>query len=114
MKNLIKNRISNTHNFDNMPENKKRILDKFQEHLNADYKAFCVRHGINPSTNGMITYMIDKELIPISQIKRYTLQQEFEYLFPKKNHHKTKTVNMLADKFNISERAIWGILKRKK
>ena len=30
-----------------------------------------------------------------------------------KKHHKTNTVHCLSDKFNIPERTVWNILKRK-
>jgi len=96
-----------------MLENRKLILDKFQEHIDTDYHNFCERHQINPSTNALLTFLIDQNLIPAVSIKRYTVNQEFENLTEQFNSKKTKTVNALSDKFNIPERTIWGILKKK-
>lgn len=96
-----------------MTENRKLILDKFQEHLDMEYHLYCQRHHIEPSTQALITFLIDHNLIPPVSVKRYTVIQEFEELIKKMEHQKTKTVNVLSDKFNIPERTIWGILKKR-
>ena len=93
-------------------ENRKHIMDKFQEHLYASYISYCELHDISSSIPGFITFLIDHDLIPSTQIKRYTILKEFKTLFPKKQNHKTKTVHELAHRFNISERAVWSILKQ--
>lgn len=97
-----------------MAENNKLILDKFIEHLDTDYKMFCDRHYLEPATFSLVTFLIDKNLIPRANIKRYTVLQEFEELIEEKANHKTKTIHALSDKFNIPERTIWGILKKEK
>ncbi|HFA50772.1 MAG TPA: hypothetical protein ENJ95_17325 [Bacteroidetes bacterium] len=94
-----------------MTENRKHILDRFQEHLNLSYGTYCERHGIPESLPGLITFLIDQGLIPPVAVKRYAVLKEFEELYPAQGNHKTRTVNTLADKFNIPERTIWGILK---
>jgi DNA polymerase III alpha subunit len=95
-----------------MTESRKRILDAFQNHLYDSYEHFCTRHQVDPSTKGLITYLIDKDLIPSVAIKRFTITQEFDKIYPQQKKHKTKTINALSDKFNIPERTIWGILKK--
>ena len=65
-----------------MTENRKHIFDSFQAHLNLNYKSYCERHGISESIPGLITFLIDQELIPPVVIKRYTVLKEFEELFP--------------------------------
>lgn len=96
-----------------MAENRKRILDAFESHLFQNYTNYCQRQGEQPTTDGMITFLIDNNLIPAVAIKRFTILQEFDKLYPLKENHKTKTVYALSDKFNISERTIWNILKGK-
>lgn len=94
-----------------MAENRKQVLDKFQEHVELSYENYCDRHGIQKSFSGFISFLIDHELIGPVTIKRYTVIKEFKETYPLHNYHKTKTVLMLSDKFNIPERTIWGILK---
>lgn len=96
-----------------MSENRKRILDTFQQHLYQNYEKFCKRQDLQPTAQGLIIFLIDHDLIPPVTIKRYTVLQEFEEVFPKQEHHKTQTVHILSDRFNIPERTVWGILKKK-
>jgi len=93
-------------------ENRKLILDKFQEHVDATFQDFCGRHHIIPSTESLLTFLIDQNIISPTTIKHYTVQNEFEELFKHLKLQKTKTVCALSDKFNIPERTIWGILKK--
>jgi len=94
-----------------MADNRKLILDKFQEHVNISYNDFCRRHDIEASSESLITFLIDQNLIPAVSIKRFTVKQEFkqssELSIPK-----SKKIVALSDKFNIPERTIWGILKK--
>lgn len=91
--------------------NRKYIMDRFQSHLLDKYKEYCDRHRINESVNGLITFLIDQDLIPEKNIKYFTVLQEFDDIYPNEAFHKTRTVNTLADRFNLSERTVWGILK---
>ncbi|MBK8967064.1 MAG: hypothetical protein R3D58_04780 [Saprospiraceae bacterium] len=91
---------------------KKHILDRFQEHLQQDYEDYCRRHGIDSSAGfGLLTFLIDQELIPPVQIQRYTVRREFRQAYPEQDFHKTQTVHRLADRFQISERTVWSILR---
>lgn len=92
--------------------NRKYILDRFQQHLLKKYQSYCTRHNISDPVEGLITFLIDQELIPEKNIKDYTVRQEFDDIYPNEEYHKTRTVNALADRFNLSERSIWSILKR--
>jgi hypothetical protein len=67
-----------------------------------------------PTPSGIITYMIDKELIPVMKVRQFTVTKEFEDTYQAHNQHKTKTVYAISDKFNISERTVWNILKNNK
>lgn len=96
-----------------MTENRKRILDAFENRLFQSYEQYCQRQGENPSADGIVTFLIDHNLIPAVAIKRFTILQEFKELYPLKEKHKSKTIYALSDKFNISERTIWNILKGK-
>lgn len=96
-----------------MAENQQLILDKFQEHLQATFQGFCERHQLSNSTQSLITFLIDKNLISSVNIKRFTVTREFEELYQRKQMQKSSAINALSDKFNIPERTIWSILKKK-
>lgn len=95
-----------------MEGTRKLVLDKFEEHLKEFYGCWCEKHGINESNGHMVTFLIDQDLIPATKIQRFTILREFDRL-KKKNpfYQKTQTVNLLAHRFNISERTVWSILK---
>lgn len=94
-----------------MIEIRKHILDRFQEHIDISYKAYCKIHGAHKNEHGLITWLIDQELIPATLLQKYTLLKEFEELHIEKAIQKTAVVNVLAHRFNISERTVWSILK---
>lgn len=90
---------------------RKYILDRFQAHLLKKYQSYCDRHNISDEIEHLITFIIDQELISEKNIKHFTVLQEFDDIYPHEDYHKTRTVNALADRFNLSERTVWGILK---
>lgn len=95
-----------------MEEHRKYIMDRFQEHLKENFVRYCERHGIDQTDdNRLLSFLIDQDLIPATNIQRYTVLKEFEQLYPKQDKQKTLTVNILAHRFSISERTVWSILK---
>lgn len=92
-------------------EYRKHILDKFQEHLHRNFILYCERHGIDKTEDQLLAFLIDQELIPATHIQKYAVLKEFEKIYPEQSYRKTQTVNALADRFSISERTVWSILK---
>jgi hypothetical protein len=92
-------------------EPRKYILDRFQEHLRAAYEAYCARHGIEDTNEQFITFLIDQDLISISHLQRYTVIQEFEKLKAEVQCAKTQAVGTLANRFRLSERTVWSMLR---
>lgn len=92
--------------------NKKTILDQFQQYLISSYKEYCSKHNTTDDAMRLITYIIDQGLISSAVIKRYTIIREFNHEFAQNKQSKTAIVNNLADRFHISERSIWNILKQ--
>lgn len=97
-----------------MQEPKKYILDKFQEHLRQSFELFCRRHGIEKTDDQFITFLIDQNLISVSHLQRFTVCKEFEKLSGERMYAKTIIVDTLANRFSISERTVWSILKHLK
>ena len=86
-------------------------FDTFQKYLTHHYQLYCEEQQIPFSPEGLITFLIDHAVISSASIKKYTVKHEFDTLYPINKHHKTKTVETLARRFNISERSVWSILK---
>ena len=97
-----------------MHEPRKYILDKFQQHLLQSFEAFCTRHGIPKTDDHFITFLIDQNLISAQQLQRFTIFKEYEELCHEKGYTKSLIVDMLANRFGISERSVWAMLKQRK
>ncbi|WP_421795886.1 hypothetical protein [Haliscomenobacter sp.] len=91
--------------------NRKQILDLFEDQLFISYEDYCNKHELPPDYKGLITYIIDQELIHPSVIQKYTVLKEFNARCLGDRGQKTQTVEALADRFNLSSRTIWSILK---
>jgi len=92
-------------------EPRKYILDRFQEHLRIGYEAYCARHGLQNTSEQFITFLIDQDLISPAHLQRYTVIQEFEKLKSEHQCLKTQAVDTLANRFQLSERTIWSMLR---
>ncbi len=97
-----------------MQEPRKYILDRFQEHLSTSFDSFCKQHDIEKTDSLFVTYLIDQDLISPSHLQRYTVLREYEKISTEQNFPKTQAVDALANRFRISERTVWSILKRDK
>lgn len=94
-----------------MSDYRKSLIDCFESHLQKEYQEYCNRHHIDASIPGMITFMVDRQLIPESNIRKFAILREFHPVFEKTDQHKTSAVEALADRFNLSERTVWSILR---
>ena len=89
---------------------RKTLIDKFQEHLLIAYSSHCLKHQALESREGFISFLIDQDLIPSPQRKRYAVWKEFQNQYcPSKS--KTAVIRNIADIFNISERHTWSLIK---
>ena len=96
----------------NMLQDKKIMLDAFQQYLLLDYHHYCTRHEADATISAFITFVIDKNLLSSKAIRKYTIMREFKSLYPESGKKKTTIVNGLADRFHVSERSIWAMLKK--
>jgi hypothetical protein len=90
---------------------KKHLIDKFQEHLDAQYEEYCRRHDMVKNEHQLVGYLIDQMLITSTNLQRYTVVKEYEKLCNQSQISKTQAVETLASRFSLSERTIWSILK---
>lgn len=75
--------------------------------FNEKYKATL----IDEKVEFFLEYLLEHQLIDDLTIRRYTIIKEFEKEYPKHNGHKTQTVYTIANKFNLSDRTVWTVLK---
>lgn len=91
---------------------RKLLVDRFQQHLQMRFEAYCQLNELDANDIGcLLGFIIDQDLIKLSRIKNYTILKEFEQADPILSKHKTRAVHALANRFNISERNVWGALK---
>jgi hypothetical protein len=73
-----------------------------------------MRHDLKKSEDHFITFLIDQNLILTSQLQRFTVWKEFEKMCAEEDYTKSVIVNTLANRFSLSERTVWTILKHTK
>ena len=91
----------------------KQILDIFQRDLILSFRSYCKQHQYEVTIEGLITYLIDRQLIADSAMRRFVIVEEFEREFPKHKGHKTETVQTLAHRLHLSERTVWSALRQR-
>ena len=97
-----------------MQEPRKYILDMFQQHLRDSFEVFCKRHDITKTEDHFITFLIDQNLITTPHLQRFTVCKEFEKMSIEHDYTKSIIVDTLANRFSISERTVWAMLKHTK
>jgi len=89
----------------------RKLLNSFEDLLFLHFETYCKKHQIENNYKNFSTYLIDKKLLNEATIKRYTIIHEFEIRYPKNNYHKSNTINMLADLFDLTPRHVWSLVK---
>ncbi len=90
---------------------KKALLDAFEQHLLTDFEAYCERQELPLSTSELLTFLLDQELLSPPRVRHYTVVKEYHYRRQPRYGHKTSVVSLIADRFKLSERTIWNILR---
>lgn len=94
-----------------MKEIRKQLYDEFCVRILQNYEDHCKKNELPESREGILTYLIDQGVIKPVSIRHYSISKEYPSLLIKANNHKSKTVRILAEKYNLSERAIWAVVK---
>ena len=92
----------------------KQLLDTFSDRLKDQFEDFCEQQSMLPSNDLLITYIIDKSLIPPVTLQHFTIIATFNELQAQQKMTKTQIVQVLANRFNLSQRSIWNILAKQK
>ncbi len=89
----------------------KRLLLNFEEHLKSNFESYCQRHSIKSDKDNLIIFLLDKDFLSAATIKRFTILNDYNNRITNKNFNKSKTVEILADLYNLSTRHVWSVLK---
>ena len=84
---------------------------EFKQYLLQTFKAKNHEYYCPIKTDTFVDFLLDHQLIDTKNIKRFTILKEFEVQYPLHGFHKTQTVLAIANKYGLSERSIWTVLK---
>lgn len=90
---------------------RKQLLDEFCGKTLQNYRDYCQKAHIKEEPKSIITFLIDQEIIKPVTVRHYTVCQEYSVLLPEMNYQKSKTVRLLAERYNLSERSVWAVIK---
>lgn len=96
------------------PQANKHALDAFCANLQREFLQHCKQQEYPPATGNLIVYLIDRGLIAESSINRYAIKTTFEEIQQERKLNKTRTVALLAQRFNITPRSVWHALSKTK
>ena len=94
-------------------QHKKQVTDVFCKSIQKDFQTYCNRHSLDQNFNTFVTYAIDFNFIPDTTIQHYAILKTFEDLGEEKQLKKTEKVDKLANRFNLTTRSIWNVLRKK-
>lgn len=83
----------------------------FKEHLLEVFNKECGDVITEDKVECFLNYLLEHQVIDSLTVRRYTIIKEFEKEYPKHDGHKTQTVYTIANKFNLSDRTVWTVLK---
>lgn len=90
---------------------RKQLIDFFSALIHKDYKAYCERHHIPQNNDTFLNFLFTKNLFNESTVRRYTIHSEFAELNNTKKMTKSQAVRLLADKYNLSDRTVWNMIR---
>ncbi|MEM7374685.1 MAG: hypothetical protein AAF587_39200 [Bacteroidota bacterium] len=88
-------------------------IDKFVQLVVSQYQHQCMHLRKVPSTEELVKFLLDQQLIDSSAIRNFVLREDFQKeLSEQSEKGKTKIVKELAEKYDMHESSIWLILKK--
>ena len=83
----------------------------FKKHLLRAFSQETKEGVVDDNVKRFLNYLLEHQFIDAINIRRYTIIKEFELEYPKHDGHKTQTVYTIANRFNLSDRTVWTVLK---
>lgn len=84
---------------------------EFKNYLLQTFRATERDDYCQEKVESFVDFLLDHNLIDTQNIKRFTILKEFDIQYPLHRFHKTKTVYTIANKYGLSERTVWTVLK---
>ena len=94
-----------------MKEYRKKIYDVFCERLQENYHEYCINNELPQSLDGLITYLIDHDIIKAVTVRHYSIGKEYLSLSERVSDNKTTKIRRLSEEYNLSERTVWAAVK---
>lgn len=91
---------------------RKKLTDTFCTVLLKNFSAYCEQQQQQQQLTELITYLLDQELIDTSKVRKYTVLEAFTEIEKGAALKKTEAVRYIAQRFNISIRTVWSILRK--
>ncbi len=91
-----------------------QIIKTFEQSLKKSWDQYRTTHNLEDSSSEFIAFLIDRQFIKTTTIRRYAILKEFQSNYSDKKLNKSKVVQLLSDKYLISSRSIWNILREHK
>jgi hypothetical protein len=90
------------------------MREPFIHHVLSKYQNHCLDHSLSPGNASLLDFLIRNNLIYDQAMREFVVRNDFEYLYRQgKYKNKTRTIKALAQKYNLHENTVWGIIGRK-
>ena len=95
-----------------MKTNQMLLLRQFQKRIQQSWERYCELHSVENRQQEFMDWLIDQQLISDTSIRRFTIVNDFNALYPDGKKRKTEVIKSLSVKYNLSERTIWTIIRK--
>ena len=88
------------------------LVEQFSNQLSSAFNNYCQVYRVENNSKNFLLFLIDQNLLNESDIRSYTIAREFAAISDNSLLNKTKIVNQLSKKYNLSDRSVWTIIRR--
>ena len=91
---------------------RKNLIDSFSRQIKEDYYNFCDRQELKKGDDTLLDFLLSKNLVGEVAVRRYIINKDFNKLIEiKRDKTKTEIVRLLSERYQLSERSVWNIIK---
>lgn len=91
-------------------ESKEGISGEFCKVVREKYINECLRESVEPTFNGMVSYLFDRNIIPLVTVRRVIVLERFPRALWQNNGRKRAAIQQVEDETGVCERAVWSIV----
>lgn len=93
-------------------DKREEIARVFSDKLLENFRQKCGKMGIEPTTENLILFMVQHNVVKEVTVKRYCVVEHFHEYLGRNDNHKGRAVWDLASTFGYEERSVYIILKK--